>query len=274
MLRRSFVLVPALGLLSLLAGLGLPSADAHDLWLVPPEEAEAGKPVQVRANVGMDFPRSEHAPDPAAFVRRVLVRPDGSEGELRAAGKKDYSGLLEFTPGKPGVYTLAVQTRPRLITLPGDKFNEYLVADGMPHVYRLRAREKTLDRPGRERYSKYVKALVRVGSGGGGNPCRVLGLKLEIVPLRDPFAVKPGWVLPVRVLFRGKPLAEANVGWQRPGDGDSARGYVRTDARGEALVPVARAGLVTLRLTHMTRPKAAEYEWESFWATLTFRVPG
>ena len=47
----------------------------------------------------------------------------------------------------------------------------------------------------------------------------------------------------------------------------------RTDAKGEALVPIARGGLMTLRLTHMTRPKAADYEWESFWATLTFRAP-
>jgi lysophospholipase L1-like esterase len=261
----------AIGFLSLLAGLG--SAAAHDLWLVPPERPAVGAPVRVRANVGMDFPNSEHAPDPAAFSRRLLIRPDGSPGELRAAGKDGLSGLVEFTPAQTGVYVLAVETKPRLITLAAGKFNDYLVADGLPHIYRLRAREKTLDQPGRERYSKYVKALVRVGDGRAGDPCRVAGLTLEIVPQRDPFAVRPGQALPVRVLFRGKPLAEANVGWQRPGDGAMARGYVRTDAHGEALIPIAGAGLMTIRLTHMTRPKAADHEWESFWATLTFHVP-
>jgi hypothetical protein len=30
---------------------------------------------------------------------------------------------------------------------------------------------------------------------------------------------------------------------------------------------------MTLRLTHMTRPKTKDFEWESFWTTLTFRVP-
>jgi hypothetical protein len=159
------------------------------------------------------------------------------------------------------------------LTLPAKEFNAYLVSDGLPHIYRLRAKERLLDQPGHERYSKYVKALVRVGTGGGGDSKRVLGLLLEIVPLRDPLAVKVGETLPVRVLFHGKPLPEANLGWQLPGDGETARGYVRTDARGEALVPIARGGLMTLRLTHMTRPKAAEYEWESFWATLTFRAP-
>ena len=115
------------------------------------------------------------------------------------------------------------------------------------------------------------KALLRVGEGGG-DPCRPMGLPLEIVPQRNPFAVKPGEALAVRVLFQGKPLAEANLGWQHPGDGEMARGTVRTNALGEALVPVAAAGLMTIRLTHMTRPKTAEYEWESFWTTLTFRI--
>jgi hypothetical protein len=30
---------------------------------------------------------------------------------------------------------------------------------------------------------------------------------------------------------------------------------------------------MTVRLTHMIRPKAETYEWESFWTTLTFVVP-
>jgi hypothetical protein len=248
------------------------AARAHDLWLVPAEAAAVGRPAVVRANSGSDFPDSEHAPDPAAFLRRIVVRPDGTAGALEAAGREDRSGLLRFEPDRPGVHVVAVETRPKLLTLAADAFNDYLLSDGLPHVYRLRAREKTLDQPGRERYSKSPKALVRVGAGGG-DPCRVLGLPLEIVPLRDPFALRVGDTLKVRVLFRDKPLEDAHLGWQLPGDGGTPRGTVRTDARGEALVPVARTGLMSIRLTHMTRPRAEQYEWESFWTTLTFRVP-
>jgi len=258
---------------SLVLFLSVLPAWGHDLWLLPAESVTAGKPILVRANVGMDFPRSEHAPDPALFKRRLLIGPDGKEGEPKAAGKDGKSGLLEFEATKPGIYIVGVETQPKLITLKADAFNAYLIDDGLPHIYRLRHKEKTLDQPGRERYSKYPKALVRVGNGGGGDPCKPAGLLLEIVPLRDPFALKPGNALPVRVLFRGKPLADANVGWQHPGDGNVARGYVRTDDKGQAHIPIARPGLMTIRLTHMTRPKAKDYEWESFWTTLTFRVP-
>jgi uncharacterized GH25 family protein len=246
---------------------------AHDLWLIPEEKVSTGKPSTIRAHSGMDFPKSEHAPDPAAFKRRVLIRPNGKEGELKAAGKKDLSGLLQFEPAEEGIYVLGVETQPKLITLEADAFNEYLVTDGLTHIYRQRVKEKTLHQKATERYIKFPKVLLRVGQQGGGDPCKAVGFLLEIVPLRDPFQCKIGQTLPVRVLFHGKPLANVNVGWQYPGDGDTPRGSVRTDAKGEALIPLARAGLMTLRLTHMTRPQTADYEWESFWATLTFRLP-
>src|SRR5262249_49127775 len=132
------------------------AAPAHDLWLVPQEKTVVGQPFVLRANVGMDFPQSEHAPDPAAFKRRSLFGPGGKEQPLEAAGKEGRSGLLRFEPKHPGVYVAVVETQPRLIKLSAEKFNAYLVSDGLPHIYLLRSQEKTLDRPATERYSKYV----------------------------------------------------------------------------------------------------------------------
>jgi uncharacterized GH25 family protein len=249
------------------------SASAHDLWLVPPEKAELKATSTVTAISGTKFPKGDHAPDTAKFKRRLLVNPDGAEGVLTAAGKKDDSGLLTAEPTKPGVYIAVVETEPKLITLKADEFNNYLVSDGLAHVYRLRHKEGSLDQPGRERYSKSPKAIFQVGTGGEGDPCRVVGLPLEIVPLRSPFAMKVGDTLRVRVLFQKKPLPGANLGWDAPSNGDEPLGTARTDASGEALIPIAQTGLTTIRLTHMTRPMAKDYEWESFWTTLTFRVP-
>lgn len=249
------------------------SAPAHDLWIIPAELSTTDKPLTIRINSGSDFPKGEHAPDPSTFVRRVLLLPNGNEGKLDAAGTEGNSGLVRFDPVHPGVYIVAVETKPKLITLQADAFNAYLVSDGLPHIFRLRAKEKTLDQPGKEHYTKSPKAFVQFGKGGSGDPCRVVGLPLEIVPKCDPFSLKAGDTLPVRVLFQGKILPEANLGWQLPGDGETPRGTVRTDAKGEALIPIAGPGLMTVRLTHMTRPKAEEFEWESFWTSMTFRVP-
>lgn len=249
------------------------AAQAHDLWLIPPDQATLKQPVVMHANVGMDFPTSVFAPDTERYPRKFVMSPDRKTLTLKSAGKKDLSGLLEFTPTLPGIHVIAVATTPKVLELEADKFNEYLVTDGMPHIFRLRVKEKTLNQPAKERYRKSPTALVRIGDGAQGEWKQPLDLPLQIVPMQNPFERKTGDTLRVRVLFEKKTLKDANLGWHRPGDGDTPGGTVRTDAKGEALIPIAGPGLMTIRLTHMTRPKSADYEWESFWTTLTFRIP-
>ena len=245
-------------------------ASAHDLWLIPPAKADAGMQVTIHANVGMDFPKSEHATDTATFPKRLCMGPNGKPLELTPAGQNELSGLLQFMPGLPGVYVVGIETKPKLIALDADAFNSYLVSDGMPHIYQLRFKEKSLNQAATERYHKSPKTLIKIGDGVG-DPRKPLGLLLEITPLDDPFAVKVGHTLKVRVDFQGKPLPDVHLGWAHEGDGEPT-GVVRSDRRGEALIPIARPGLMTIRLTHMTRPKNADFEWESFWTTLTFRI--
>jgi uncharacterized GH25 family protein len=246
---------------------------AHDLWLIPPLKATRTKQVVIDAGVGMEFPLSVVAPAVERYPSKFVVQPDGKSLPLKSAGKKDLVSFLEFEPAMQGIHVIAVETTPKILELEADRFNEYLVTDGMPHIFRLRAKEKTLNQPAKERYRKSPTALVSVGAGAEGAWNKPIGLPLEIVALQNPFERKPGDTLRVQVLFHKKLLAGANLGWQRPGDGDTPIGYVRTDAKGEALIPISQTGLTTIRLTHMTRPKTPDYEWESFWTTLTFRVP-
>ncbi len=248
------------------------TASAHDLWLIPPDKAAAKESAKVLAISGGEFPKGDQAPDPAKFAKRRAFDPSGRESAVEAAGTEVKAGLLSFTPAKPGLHIVAVETAPKLIAMEADAFNAYLVGDGLPHIYALRAKEKSLDKPAKERYSKSPKCLIRIGDGKDGDPSREVGLPLEIVPMQNPFDRKVGEALRVKVLFGGKPLADANLGWHHAGGGEDPVGTVRTNAEGEALIPIAQTGLMAIRLTHMTRPKALDYEWESFWTTLTFRL--
>lgn len=249
------------------------AASAHDLWLLPPTVAIPKKTAIVEASVGMDFPLSVLAPDTERYPRKFVMAPDGTSAPLKSAGKRELLSLLEFTPTQAGVHVIAVETTPKILELEADRFNDYLVTDGLPHIFRLRSKEKTLNQPAKERYRKSPKALVTVGKDFAGPWDKPLGLPLEIVALQNPFERKIGDTLRIKVLFLKAPLPNANLGWHRPGDGDTPAGYVRSDKNGEALIPIAATGLMTIRLTHMTRPKMPDYEWESFWTTLTFRVP-
>ncbi|TAH38274.1 MAG: DUF4198 domain-containing protein [Planctomycetota bacterium] len=250
-------------------------AYAHDLWLVPPEAAAAVKsPVQVAIAVGMDFPNSEDAPDPAGMQGRV-VGPDGAPRPLSSWKqlREQKRTLVEFTPADPGAHLVYLETQPKRIELQADQFNAYLLHDGLPQVLAERMDKGEMGRPAVERYSKYVKALLPVSGHRGGTAATWrAGQRLEILPRSNPLELQPGDTLEVQVLFEDQPLVRANLCWDEPGNGEDFSGQTWTDAGGVAVVPIARRGLMTLRLIHMTRPQEEEYEWESFWSSFTFRV--
>jgi len=77
---------------------------------------------------------------------------------------------------------------------------------------------------------------------------RQVGHLLELVPQKNPLSLKPGEMLPVRVLFNGKPLVDAgiensNLVVKLPED--KIPRY-RTDANGIAQVPLRANGINTL----------------------------
>ena len=123
--------------------------------------------------------------------------------------------------------------------------------------------------------------LRRIATGDGDALSRVfelhspvvLGLELELMPERDPYTLKPGEALPVRLLYHGKPLDGALVvGVASPGV-SGARVSART-AGGRAALVLDRPGLWLVKAVHMVpAPEGSGAEWESLWASLTFELP-
>lgn len=247
-------------------------ASAHDLWLLPPTQAPVpGYPVQIEVTQGMTFPGDDVAPNVANLARVWAIGPDGKTVPVKRRAAKGNAGIIELVPKTRGVYTVAVDTKPKLIDLDAADFNHYLVADGMPHVYKTRHDAKQLGKNAKEQYAKTVKLVFMVGDVV--ETSAITGQRLEIVPLDDPFGLTQGDTLRVRVLMHKRPLADARLGYTRPGNGDEPIGTVRTNEKGEALIPIHGPGPMTIRLTHMEHPKTKDYEWRSSWTTLTFAIP-
>jgi hypothetical protein len=105
----------------------------------------------------------------------------------------------------------------------------------------------------------------------------VLGHDLEIVPMADPVAARVGESLRIRVLFRGKPLAGADV---ERGDGVTAIKEAdiprfKTDEEGIAAIPIVKAGPVLLVIDHRLTPSGTPEiaATDLFNGTFTFRTP-
>ena len=248
------------------------AALAHEFWIEPANfEPRLGQPVKVVLRVGEQFngPLVERRPEQIA--KFIQVGPDG-EQPVRGVDGTEAAGLRRLV--KPGLYVLGYRSQRNFIQLDAPKFEAYLADDGLDSVRALRQERGQCALPGREVFSRCAKALLNVGNATGEGFDRVLGFTLELVPEQNPYRLKPGDHLTVRLIYEGKPLAHALVAaWSRAGGGH--RVTARSDEDGRATFTLPQGGLWMISAVHMVAaPADTNADWESLWASLTFNVPG
>jgi uncharacterized GH25 family protein len=248
--------------LILLGVLAAPAA-AHDFWIEPSSFRPApGERVAVRLRVGEGL-RGDPVPrDPGRIERFAAIGPAG-ETEVAGVAGVDPAGWA--VPAGPGLQWIVFDSNHASLEQAGPKFDRYLGEEGLERIRELQKG----DGPVREIYSRCAKSLLRVGEGSSGFD-RVLGLELELVPEKDPYSLKPGETLPVRLLYHGKPLDGALViGMASAETKVSAR-----TSGGRVSLVLDRPGLWLVKAVHMVpAPEGSGAEWESLWASLTFELP-
>jgi uncharacterized GH25 family protein len=252
-----------------MAGATVPSAHAHDLWIIPASfRPAAGAAVAVEVRVGEKFPESMNAPR-ATLTRFALVTAGGST-DVSGARTQGKALLASVTPREGGTSAIVLEGKPSHIVLTPEQFKDYLLHEGLAHIHAEREKSGEAGKPARENYSRHSKALIRVGAGASV-ATRPLGLALELVPAADPYDLVPGQPLPVKAVFHGRPLAGLELRAYTVGS-DVQR--VRTGDDGTATVQLDRAGVWCIAFIHMERcAGCADADWRSFFGTLTFELP-
>lgn len=255
---------------------------AHDSWLVASKSTAAvDESVRLAFVTAEVFPISEQAARPERVdewftaqgeQRRKVEGYAVEKDELAASVKLD----------RPGVYVAAIAMQASFIELSAKDFTEYL-EDEKATVALAAFRRGPNDQPGREFYTKYAKTFVQVAGGLPQNSfSQRVGHKLEIIPLSNPCGWKVGDTVKVRVLRYGQPASGLRVSSGHEGlDKHTYVEHAVTDIDGAALFKLTRPGLWFLR-THTIHaihqqplyaaPDAPKADWESFWASITFRV--
>ncbi len=250
-------------------------AFAHDFWLQPRDFSIAAPGAVVLAiYVGHGPDRQRWGVGIDRVIQFVSFGPDGKadrkpELTLRAPGA---DGVLRLT--KPGTHLLAFQSAPTPSDLPAVRFNSYLRDEGLtiPLADRAQAGRDTAN--GREIYSRRAKAIVQIGpidKRQGSVALKRLGLTLEVVPEHHPLTLKPGEALPVRIFFRGAPLAGATVKLTNLDADAKPVATQRTDGAGRAAFLVPRRGkwlVNTIWSTKIANRQNADYE--TIFSSLTF----
>ena len=250
--------------------------DAHDLFLrLDTFFVEPNSTVRVRALNGT-FSSSENSVTTDRLADLSVVSASGrAHPDTSRWSSRGDTSVFTMRTGVAGTYVIGASLKPREITLKADEFNAYLADDGIPDVLAARKASGELGKSATERYSKHIKALVQVGTARTGDFSAVLGYPAEIIPLDNPYTVKPGSTIRVRTMVDGKTAANQLVvsgGRRKNGDRQPEK-RTRSDASGVARISLPTAGQWYVKFISMRPFQGAEkIDYESKWATLSFEV--
>ncbi|HEX8998284.1 MAG TPA: DUF4198 domain-containing protein [Blastocatellia bacterium] len=256
---------------ALLAMLSTGAILGHNLWLLASRKNEAR--LRLEMNTSDLFPLSESAISPDRIAALSLISSRGSlpVKEYQADGT---SLVAEVDAPESEVLLAALTLHPREITLGAEKFEHYLLEEDAHDAIAIRQQTGQSGVDGREIYTKYAKAVFQTEGAPDEAFGQVVGHRLEIVPQRNPCALRIGDRLSIQVLFDGAPVAGLRVsgGGEQLENGRYAS-QARTAETGRAEIEIIGAGRCFVR-THLIRPHAETEiaDWESFWASLTFMV--
>ncbi len=147
------------------------------------------------------------------------------------------------------------------IAIIGARFdNGYYAEVDKDHYYNTSKRELPAAKKSGH-YLKFAKALVPPSAAGAEKLTgydRALGYRLELIPLINPFTLKTGDTLPVRVLFDGKPVGAGVEVDIISGEFPMTKGMelpvYKTDDKGVAQVKLERAGAQSLGADRIVSP--------------------
>lgn len=257
---------------------------AHEFWLTPVTvPLSAGDSARLTLRVGEYFEG-----DLVGFSapQTVALRHYSAAGSTDLQTDLPRGAAVPSLPiplATPGTHLVVFNSQPNLISLSADSFHAYLHDEGLDFIKAQREAAGTADKPGRERYRRFVKTLMQVAPAKGLLPSpsiktdtthsTVTGQRLEIIPIQNPMLMVPGQTLGIRVEFDGKPLRGGLLkAWHKRG-GQTLIIRAKTAADGSASFELPYAGAWMISVVHMI-PVFGEKEidWDSLWSSLSFNL--
>lgn len=260
-----------LGLLTLAAlTLAYSPLAAHDMWIEPTTFApKSGDIVGLKLRVGQDLLGDPLARD-SQLIKQFIVEDSGGRKPVVGRDGGNPAGFIRASD--PGVLVVGYYSNPSTVEETAEKFNQYLKEEGLDSIAALRARRNETNSKVRELFSRCAKSLVFAAPASDAQGDHVLGFPLELVAEKNPYAIRAGEELPVRLMYQSRPLAGALViamNRQNPSEKLSAR----TGNDGRVRLHLRPGGMWLVKAVHMVpAPAGTNADWQSYWASLTFQL--
>ncbi|XXQ67776.1 DUF4198 domain-containing protein [Neisseriaceae bacterium B1] len=191
-MKKSLLILAISGLMT--------TAQAHDVWVSAPTTLPENTVLKADLSYGHHYPQAETiAADRVHIFKPLSVLDEQNRAQdMKLVG--DNYHYASQKPLKAGTYRVAATYQPTFWTEnPQGKWQQTNLT-------------QTPDATYCEQTQMFGKAIVQVGNSENiAAMSQPVGQELEIVPLANPNTLKSKQLLPIQVLYQGKPLAGAMV---------------------------------------------------------------
>ncbi len=234
-----------------------------------PYYSEPGKTVDISLHIGAEFV-GDSQPNIYNWYDDFSLYNGASISEIEGELGDDPAG--RFRPELPGTYLIGHQTTFTFIEIEPEIFNKYLHEEGLDNAIHFRQVHNLTNRPAKENYIRHAKLLVQSGQGFEvDNSLREIGYILEITPLQNPYKLRKGDKLDLKVLYRGQPAPDLLlIAFSK--NQPKRLQNIRTDSNGLATISLDEEGPWLAKAVKILRLDNQKAEWQSHWASLTFSI--
>ena len=248
---------------------------AHEFWLEPQQYIfSRTEEINIRFKVGEAFAGDNWKGNRDKVNELKLYYADIVD-DLSDALTDDEGDSLQFSIHEEGTAMVIFNNINSFIELEAEKFNAYLIKDGLQSAIDYRQQQNETDSMGRELYQRSVKTIVQVGALKTTVYKKQTNLPIDIIPLSHPYQLKDGDTLTVKVLFKGEPLVNTKIRTWHKLPGTVTDTSMISNEKGEISFPVTTSGEWMVSCVTMIRltddPHA---QWQSYWGSLTWGYTG
>jgi uncharacterized GH25 family protein len=259
-------------LLTLFLSSSLLQAEGQEFWMQPERFLiAAGEKLAVSFKKGENFMDEPWLITKAQIENLTMHHSAKSNNLMDSIADGEKNNLMHLIKAT-GTYVLTLQSHNMLAELPADQFNEYLKSYGLDESLDQRTRSNTLSSPARDHYAVQSKLMFQVGDNRDDTYKKEIGFQAEIIPDRNPYALKVGDQIRFKILFDGKPVfgVRAKV-WNRFDNRTTIQNiYTEKDGTFEARISNPGPWMVTV--VRMMPSKETRSDWQSYRSSLIFGI--
>ncbi|MGA1869699.1 MAG: DUF4198 domain-containing protein [bacterium] len=232
---------------------------AHDLWInMSHHYIPVGGEAIAYLGWGHSYPFSPFL-NTERLEKMNLIDP---AGKIHSLSPKSENPGIEIKVDKEGTYLVTAELKSGYHTKTTTGYTSKSKKDSKDVIYSSWS-------------EKFAKAIFAGGSTGSDSFKKQVGHSIEIIPLSDPGMLHEGDMLPVKILFKGKPLSKVFVYGTYVGfSTERAFAYtVMADNNGIAKIKMIKSGIWQIMAMHShSAPDLTECDEYKYVTFLTFEV--